>query len=337
VIIDAHAHLMPMPELFSYRSMLQASNGNHGFHTAHVISDDYLAKFAKRNVELMDEVGTDVQILSPRPFMLMHSNPNVRDVVAFAAMNNDCIARTVKLYPERFRGVGALPQSPHRPVEFIFGEIDRVIDELGFVGVLLNPDPAEGLGSVPCLGDPYWYPLWEKLIEKDVPAHIHSAGCCGRETYDEHFASEESLAITSIVRERVFERYPELRLMISHGGGSVPYQIGRWKSFSGRRNDTYAKHGYPLYEPFETTLRRFYFDTCLHHKPSLELLFDAVGADRCLFGTERPGSGSTRDPQSGHDYDDLKPVIESIAGLSQADRDNIFHGNASCFFSRARF
>lgn len=335
MIIDAHAHLMPMPELFSYRSMLQASNGNHGYHISHVISDAELARSAQRNVELMDEVGTDVQFLSPRPFMLMHSNSNVRDVVAFVRLNNECIKRTVNMYPERFRGIGALPQTPLRPIEFVFDEIHQLVDE-GFVGILLNPDPGEGSGAVPNLGDPYWYPLWERLIELDMPAHIHSAGCCGRETYDEHFATEESLAITSIARERVFERYPQLKLLISHGGGSIPYQVGRWKAFSSRRNDVYTKHGYPPYEPFIETLRRFFFDTCLHHRPSLELLFNVVGTDRCLFGTERPGSGSTKDPDSGRDFDDLKPVIESIASISAIDRKAIFEENARGFFTRAK-
>jgi len=334
MIIDAHAHLMPMSELFSYRSMLQTSNGHQGYETAHVISDELIAKSAKRNVELMDQVGTDFQFLSPRPFMLMHSNPNVRDVVAWARLNNDCIARTAKLYPNRFRGVAALPQAAKEPLAFCFEELDRAIDDLGFIGVLLNPDPGEGTGVVPPLGDPYWYPLWEKLIEMDVPALVHAAGCCGRETYDEHFATEESLAITSIARERVFERYPQLKLIISHGGGAIPYQFGRWKAFGLRRNQNYEKHGLPTYEPFEDTLKRFYFDTCLHYKPSLELLFNLVGPDRCLFGTERPGSGSATDPETDQQMDDIAPIINSVASLTEADKRMILEENAKSVFSR---
>jgi 4-oxalmesaconate hydratase len=334
MVIDAHAHLMLMDELYSYRVMLEVSNGHQGYNNAHIVSDEALAKYAEKNIRLMDEVGTDIQLLSPRPFTLMHSHSNVRDIDAWIRLNNDLIARTVKLHPDRFRGVGALPQSPLRPIEAVFGEIDRVIDELGFVGVLLNPDPSEGRGEVPPLGDPYWHPLWEKLVAEDVPAHIHSAGCCGRENYDEHFSSEESLAITSIAHEKTFDKFPGLKLMISHGGGSIPYQIGRWNAFTARRNAVFAKQGYPLYEPFGETVRRFYFDTCLHHKPSLELLFSVVGPDRCLFGTERPGSGSVLNPLTGYDYDNLKPVIESIGALSDEDKKAIFEGNANSVFSR---
>jgi 4-oxalmesaconate hydratase len=279
----------------------------------------------------MDAVGSDVQILSPRPFMMVHGSARWDDNVAWTQTNNDLIARTIKLYPKRFRGVGGLPQALGRPVETLFDEITRCVEELGFVGVLLNPDPGEGIAESPPLGDPYWYPLYERLCRLDLPAHIHSCGSCGRETYDEHFVTEESLAITSIARSAVFQRFPTLKLLVSHGGGSIPYQVGRWRS-----NRQMAIEGGRLpkdTESFDETLRRFWFDTVLHHKKSLELLFDVVGTDRCCFGTERPGSGGGIDPQTGRPFDDLKPVIESIE-MSAAARAAIFAGNARRLFSR---
>lgn len=334
MIIDAHAHLLVMPALMSHRVILQLANGQHGYDTTGVVPDADLQKAATQNVRIMDEVGTDMQLLSPRPFMLMHSESNSATVKAWVRLNNDCIARTVGLFPDRFRGVAGLPQAVGEPVEFCFDEIDRCINELKFVGVMVNPDPSEGKGLVPPLGHRYWDPLWRKLADEDIPAHIHSAGCCGRETYDEHFSSEESLAITSVAREGVFERFPKLKLMISHGGGAVPYQVGRWRSNRLMRIAAAKQRGETPPETFEETLRRFHYDTCLHHKPSLELLFDLIGADRCLFGTERPGSGSAINPDTGRPFDDLKPVIESIERLSQADRRAIFADNARRFFSR---
>lgn len=331
MIIDAHAHLVAPPTLYAYRSTLQVSRGQHGYFKA-AIGEEELAKSAAQNVALMDEVGTDMQLLSPRPFMMLHGTSRFEDSRAWAESNNDLIARTVKLHPTRFRGVGGLPQLAGAPVETLFGELARCIDELGFVGVLLNPDPSEGAGTSPPLGDPYWYPLYEKLVELDVPAHIHSCGCCGRETYDEHFVTEESLAITSIARTDVFRRFPTLRLMISHGGGSVPYQIGRWRS--NRQMEIKAGRLAKGTETFDETLRRFWFDTCLHHKKSLELLFEVAGTDRCCFGTERPGSGGGIDPVSGRSYDDIKPTIESIESLSPGDRTAIFEANARRLFTR---
>jgi 4-oxalmesaconate hydratase len=330
MIIDAHAHLVAPPALYAYRSNLMAARGQYGFYKGEV-SDSDLAKSAAQNVAIMDAVGTDVQVLSPRPFMMIHGRARWEDILAWTETNNDLIARTIKLYPQRFRGVGGLPQALGRPIETLFDEITRCVEELGFVGVLLNPDPGEGIADSPPLGDPYWYPLYEQLCKLDLPAHIHSCGSCGRETYDEHFVTEESLAITSLARSEVFRHFPTLKLLVSHGGGSIPYQVGRWRS--NRQMAIEAGRLPKDAESFDQTLRRFWFDTVLHNRKSLELLFDVVGTDRCCFGTERPGSGGGIDPQTGRAFDDLKPVIESIE-MRASERAAIFEGNARRLFGR---
>jgi 4-oxalmesaconate hydratase len=261
---------------------------------------------------------------------MLHGENRWDDIVTWTEDNNNLIARTIRMHPTRFRGVGGLPQATGAPVEKMFDEVRRCINDLGFLGLLINPDPSEGTGKSPPMGDSYWYPLYEFLCEHDIPGHIHSCACCGRETYDEHFITEESLAITSIARSDVFARFPSLRLLVSHGGGSVPYQVGRWRS----NRQMFAATSGEKMETFDDTLRRFWFDTVLHYKKSLELLFDVVGPDRCVFGTERPGSGGGIDPTSGKPYDDLKPVIESIKEISDADKKGIFEGNARRLFSR---
>ena len=81
-------------------------------------------------------------------------------------------------------------------------------------------------------------------------------------------------------------------------------------------------------------MRRLYFDTVLYNQESLELLFRIVGTDRCLFGTERPGSGSAQDPVTGRWFDDLRPLIEGIEWLSDDDRQSIFEDNARSVFTR---
>ncbi|WP_329406704.1 amidohydrolase [Nocardia vinacea] len=326
MIIDAHAHLVAPDGLYAYRAALIADGGYHASQPK--IPDDVLAQTAAGNVAVMDSVGTDLQLLSPRPFHLGSSMQPDRLVDPWVRANNDTIARTVALYPDRFAGVGALPLIPDRSVDVAFAELDRVVD-LGFVGVLINPDLHEGRGTTPTLGDRYWYGLYEKLVERDLPMHIHSAGCYSeRETYSEHFVTEESIAILSMLRSSVFADFPSLRVMISHGGGSVPYQIGRWQAEVLHP----ALGGSPESERFETSLRRFWFDSVLHHPPSLELLLRTVGADRVLFGTEKPGSGSAPNPDTGRDFDDIKPVIEGFGFLSDTDRSAIFEGNARLVF-----
>lgn len=326
MIIDSHAHLVAPDSLYAFRALLLADGGYHGGKPK--ISDDALAEAAAGNVAIMDSVGTDLQLLSPRPFHLGSSMQPSRMLAPWIRANNETIARTVALHPTRFAGVGALPLAPDEPVSVAFAELDWLV-ELGFVGVLINPDLHEGRGTTPTLGDRYWYPLYEKLVERDLPVHIHSAGCYSdRETYSEHFVTEESIAILAMLRSDVFTDFPTLRVMISHGGGSVPYQIGRWQAE--------ALHpglgGSPDSERFETALRRFWFDSVLHNPLSLELLLRTVGADRVLFGTEKPGSGSAPNPETGRDFDDIKPVIEGFDFLSDTDRQAIFEHNARTVF-----
>jgi 4-oxalmesaconate hydratase len=333
MIIDAHAHLVAPASLYAHRSNLIVSGGQYGRPYRAKVSDGDLRESAEQNVKIMDAVGTDVQLLSPRPFFTLNGTARWDDIVDWTCDTNDMIAHTVKLFPHRFRGVGALPQQAGRPVESLLGEIDRVVDELGFVGVLLNPDPSEGMNGSPPLGDPYWYPLYERLCELDLPAHIHSGQCCnGRETYDEHFIAEEGLAITSVYRANLFDRFPDLKLMISHGGGPIPYQIGRWRS---HREMARAQGRIASDAPsFDEILRKFWFDTVLHNPDSLELLVKTVGHDRCCFGTERPGSGDGIDPLTGRHYDDLKPLIEGLDSIDDEARACIFEHNARKLFTR---
>ncbi len=329
MIIDAHAHLVAPPVFYAYKANLLASGGYYKGDPK--ISDEALAKAAAGNVSLLDEVSTDVQFLSPRPFQQMHATKPERVVHWWIEANNDLIARTVALHPSRFAGVAGLPLCAGQPVETCFEELDRAVNDLGFVGVILNPDPHEGLGTTPPLGDEYWYPLYQRLVELDVPAMIHSAGCySGRESYSAHFITEESIAILSLLDSPVFTDFPELKIIIPHGGGSVPYQIGRWQA----ERLMPSLGGGPDEERFEVALRRLWFDTVLHNPLSLELLLKTVGPERCLFGTERPGSGSATDPETGRQYDDLKRVIDGFDFLSDAQRRLIYHDNARTVFPR---
>lgn len=329
MIIDAHAHLVAPEVFYAYRAQLL---GSGGYHTdPHKVSDDQLAEAAAANLRIMDGVGTDVQFISPRPFQQMHSSKPAEIVHRWIRANNDLIARSVEMHPTRLAGVAGLPICAGEPVEDALPELERAVGELGMIGVSVNQDPYEGTGPSPLMSDRYWYPLYEKLCELDIPAMVHSAGCySGREYYTDHFISEASLGIMSILRGTVLQDFPELKLMFTHGGGSVPYHVGRWQA----ARLAPGLGGAPDAEPFEVSLRRLWFDTVLHDRRSLELLISVVGADRTLFATERPGSGSVTNPATGRPFDDIKPDIEAIGSVSDADRQLIFEGNARQLFSR---
>ncbi len=329
MIIDMHAHVVAPPELYAYKAALLSHRGAHGKGNPGVPAAR-IEEFAQQNLAIMDSVGTDVQFISPRPFQGMHSEKPGKIVLWWAEAVHNVIAEQVRSHPDRLQGVCQLPLVAGEPVTVAIPELERCVNELGFIGCLLNPDPSEGAWNTPTLDQEYWYPLYEKLCELDVPALIHSAGCKNeRETYSEHFITEETIAVLSLCKSQVFQRFPTLKIIVAHGGGSVPYQIGRWRAarFNQMRNN-------PQVESFDQSLRRLYFDTVLYNKESLELLFRIVGPDRCMFGTEKPGSGSAQDPATGAWLDDLKPVIESIDWLTEQDKRLIFEENAKKVFTR---
>jgi len=331
MIIDVHGHVTAPAELYSYKSTLLASRGYHGKGSTG-ISDERMHQAVTRHLDLLRRVGTDVQFLSPRPFQLMHSEQPESIVRWWVEANNDVIARQCRAYPDVFRGVCGLPQTPDGSIQACVEELDRCVREHEFIGCLINPDPTEGTGLMPTLDDEYWYPLYERMVDLDVPGLIHSTACKNfRESYSAHFITEESIAVLNLCKaeSRVFSDFPTLRLIVSHGGGSVPYQIGRWRAHRFREQEAN-----PSLESFDASLRRLYYDTVLYNQESLDFLFRLIGTDRCMFGTENPGSGSSRDPMTGAWLDDLKPVIEGIDWLSEGDRSRIFEANARAVFPR---
>jgi 4-oxalmesaconate hydratase len=327
MIIDIHGHTNAPPSLYAYKALLTASKGAHGKGSPN-LNEEALAGVVKNHVtNTLDKVGTDVQFLSPRPFHLMHSEKPEKIVHYWVEANNDAIAMTLKIEPNRYRGVAGLPQCAGVPITNTFDEIDRCINDLGFVGIMINPDPYEGEGTSPGMGDEYWYPLYEKMVQMDIPALIHSASCKDPwDTYSSYFIATETRTIISMVSSDTFKAFPDLKIIVSHGGGAVPYQIGRYRAFFGRHLENEGG--------FDAALKKFYFDSVLYNPEGIELLARIVGSDRVMFGTENPGTGSYKDPQTGKMLDDLKPVIESISSLTDQDKQNIFEDVAKKVFPR---
>jgi 4-oxalmesaconate hydratase len=257
--------------------------------------------------------------------MQMHSVKPSKVTALWTRYMNDLVYRTVEMFPTRFRAVAGLPQYRDTSPTNCLEELEFRVKEQGFIGCLLNPDPTEGdAAPPPGMGDPFWYPLYEKLCELDIPALVHSAGSCEpRLSYTLKFINEESIAITSLLSSEVFKRFPTLKLIIPHGGGAIPYHMGRFRAWSVHKKEAF----------FDEQLKHLHFDTTTYDKDALELLFKVVGTERVLFATENPGTGSQIDPRSGRSFDDLKPVIEAMEMLSDKDRENIFECNCARLYT----
>jgi len=331
MIIDCHGHYTTEPKDMLRWRKEQVDNvkdpPKQPPRSSLKVTDDEIRESVEGNqLNMQRDRGTDVTIFSPRAMGMSHHIGDYNVSLAWAQVCNEMIHRVCTLYPKNFIGVCQLPQSPGVLPESCIPELDRCVNEFGFVGCNLNPDPSGGHWTAPPLTDKYWYKFYEKLCELDVPALVHSASCCSpRESYTLHFITEESIAIVSLLESEVFERFPTLKMVISHGGGAIPYQLARFEAWRSRSQNP---------ERFRDAMRKLYYDTCVYNAEGLDLLFRIVGTDRCMFGTENPGTGTYKDPKSGKMLDDLKPVIESIPGLTDQDRKNVFEDVAKKVFPR---
>lgn len=328
MIIDAHAHNQNPRQL---GGGAPNDRGAHGRPPLNISDEEVIRPLqtpsfrAASLIDQMKEVGTDMQLLSPRPIGMAHHELPPKLVHWHVEDTNTIIARQCKLLPDLFRGVCGLPQSPKEPIAAVIPELERCIKELGMLGCLINPDPGEGwFEPPPGMGDEYWYPLYEKLVDLDVPALVHPTQFIGREPYTLHFINEESISVISLLESRVFMDFPNLKIIISHGGGAIPYHMGRFIAFYDRP----GRRELDAMERFEESIKRVYFDTCLYTRAGLECLIKTIGPDNCLFGTERPGTGSAMDPVTGKSMDDIKPHIDSFEWLSDADLKKIYEDNA---------
>jgi 4-oxalmesaconate hydratase len=342
--VDVHGHIVAPPELYNYREFLIGTRGHYGrrlkgFGASEqrsifsgrtgVLPPEDLKAFAEMHIAWLDQVGTDVQLISARPYCLMHSEKPERIVHWFAQAVNNAIAGQVQFYPNRLQGIANLPQAWGQPIETTFDELDRCMNDLGFVGVLVNPDPTEGRATaeIPNLGHEYWYPLYQKLVDYGAPMVVHSCGYVStRGNQSLNFIVEESIAVMSLAESDVFETFPDLKVVIPHGGGAIPYQLGRFRGVYWQGLDS------PL--TFDEAIRQMYFDTSLYTNEALELLIKSFGADRVVFGTERPGDGS-RTKTAGEE-DDIGAILRNMPNLDQKDVDGILGDTALDIFPRLR-
>ena len=226
-------------------------------------------------------------------------------------------------------GVAQLPQTPGVAPKACVAEIERCVNEYGFIGINLNPDPSGGYWTDPPLGDKYWYPVYEKMVELDVPAMIHVSAACNPafHTTGSHYLGADTTAVMQVITSDLFKEFPALKFIVPHGGGAVPYHWGRFRGLA----DMMGKP--PL---SELILNNVYFDTCVYHQPGIDLLLKVIPANNILFASEMVGAVRGIDPETGYYFDDTKRYIDANTDISAADKEAIFSGNAKKVFSRLK-
>ena len=205
-------------------------------------------------------------------------------------------------------------------------ELERCVNELGFVGCNLNPDPSGGYFNSPPLTDKWWYPLYEKMVELDVPGMVHVSGCANpaMHTTGSYYLNADTMAFMQFILSDLFKDFPKLRLIIPHGGGAVPFHWGRFRGLALNNNKP---------ELTEIITDNIFFDTCVYHQPGIDLLFKVVPVDNILFASEMVGAVKGNDPKTGFGFDDTKRYVEGTS-LSAADKAKVFEGNARKVYPR---
>ena len=117
-------------------------------------------------------------LFSPKASGMEHHVSDQATATEWARASNDLVHRVTELFPDAFAPVAQLPQTPDGELSPVIDELRRCVDELGFVGCNLNPDPSAGYWTTPPMTDEYWYPLYEAMVELEVPAMIHVSTSC---------------------------------------------------------------------------------------------------------------------------------------------------------------
>jgi aminocarboxymuconate-semialdehyde decarboxylase len=288
--VDVHCHYIP-PTLLE---LIEAEGAAHSI----ALTNDGRVSFAGRvetqafphgmvdldaRLAWMNEEGIDVQVLSSWMDFSAYAL-DAEDGAWLARALNELTASAIEPRAERLRAMAAVPlQAPELAAE----ELRFAIEELGMVAVEIATSVVEAE-----LDDPALEPFWDAAEALDAVVLVHPFASIGSERLGRYFLNnivgnpaEETVAAAHLLYGGVLERHPRLRVCLTHGGGFLPYQIGRQdRGYEALPRLTAAR----LSEPPSSSLRRFYYDTVVHGAEALRFLVARVGADRVLLGSDYP-------------------------------------------------
>ncbi len=301
MIVDCHGHFTTAPQaLWDWRKD-QVGNKKPDSRGPKISDDEIRHSLEPNQLKLQKERGSDVTFFSPRAGSMEHHVGDAGISLAWSQVCNDLIHRACRLYPRNFAPVCQRCN--------------------------LNPDPSGGYWKEPPLTDKWWYPVYEKLVELDVPAMVHVSSSCNPAVHftGAHYINADTTAFMQLITADLFKDFPTLKFVIPHGGGAVPYHWGRYRGLAQDLKRPPLK---------EHLLKNVFFDTCVYHQPGIDLLLKVIPAENILFASEMVGAVRGIDPETGHYYDDTKRYIENNKSLGLKEKEKIFESNARRVYSR---
>ena len=325
--IDVHAHYMP-PQVLEVLEKDATAYGvkvdavAQGAKCLHFNQGPVLRPFPPRLLDLdrrweeMQRQEVDKEILSVWPDTYGHGMP-ADTGRRWHRLLNETLCEAVLRQPDRFSALASVPlQDSYAAAE----ELTHAVEQCGAVGGIIAAN-IEGRN----LGDLPLDPFWAAAQDLDVPLLLHplqpsSTPRTGKYYLNAitHYIYDTTVTIGSLVFTDVLGRFPRLRIVLAHGGGFFPYQVGRFDR--AYENVPEARSVVPY--PPSTYLKRFYYDSIIHHPAALRFLVDLVGAERVVLGTDYPFP--VRDPAP-------LQVLQDT-GLSTNDRSRIAGRNAQELF-----
>ncbi len=263
-------------------------------------------------IAAMDAMGVAVQVLSSSLVHQCSYDAEPDTALRLDAAMNERIAQAVAKHPARFRGLGSVPlQAPERAAD----ELSRCIDSLGLSGVTISTRVRDRE-----IGDAALRPFWERAEALGAVVFIHPAG-----NPDPRFRKwqlwnsigqsfEEAMAVASLFYEGVLDAYPKLKIVVSHGGGYMPFYLGRIARNYIEKPATRVN----MTKPPLDYVGMLHYDTCVYDPDTLSQLVAVVGPERIVMGSDYP-------------VGDMKPAdfVRNCAALDAAAQELVLSGNAA--------
>ena len=308
--IDIHAHLTP-------QCFIQAMNRGEEWHSVKPGTMRVAPRAVwtpEQRLNDMNSLGVDVHVVSTgAAFYFYDKDPQV-----IAAMHRECNEEVHQMtvdHPDRFKGFAQIPM---QDVNAAIKELDHVMNNLGFVGAMIN-DTADGR----TFDEPEYLPLWQAAEQMGAVMFIHQQGGDTLVTprlNRYHLANtignlvDRAVTFASFVFGGVMDKCPDLKVCLAHGGGYTCFGAGRmdrgWQVRSEARTH--------IQQPPSSYLDKFYYDCLTHSEPALRMLIDSVGIDRVIFGTDWPADMAIDWPVSW---------VLSLESLTQDEKDAILWKN----------
>src|SRR5580704_13285419 len=268
----------------------------------------------KKRLADMNLMGIDIQAITPSPAQTYYSaEPELG--IATARVINDNLADICGKYPDRFVGLGTVPfQAP----ELAVAELERLHKSLGLRGIEIATNVAGA-----DLSEPRFRPIFQRAEELGLVLFMHPTGFPEASRFRDHYFTniignplDTTVAVHHLIFGGVLQDCPNLKLVLSHGGGFLPAYSGRIDHGASARPDC-CEH---LRHMPTTYLKRLYFDTIVYTHHQLEYLVEQFGADHVLMGTDYPADMGEVDPVG---------FVESAKNLDDTERRAILGRNAA--------